>query len=83
MSPTPLFNFERGECGLAEKMTLPASSQINSDKAQALGSFNLIFDISMRVAKDQLDPTPTLVLNLFLQIFPEIMTKFLFKNISG
>ena len=34
MSPTPLFNFERGECGLAEKMTLFASSQINSDKAQ-------------------------------------------------
>ena len=83
MSPTPLFNFERGECGLAEKMTLPASSQINSDKAQALGSFNLIFDISMRVAKDQLDPTPTLVLNLFLLIFPEIMTKFPFENISG
>ena len=62
MSPTPLFNFERGECGLAEKMTLLASSQINSDKAQAGGSFNLIFNISMRVAKDQLDPTPTLVL---------------------
>ena len=77
-----MFNFERGECGLAEKMTLQSlhpdiayQHPKNSDKAQAGGSFNLIFDISMRVAKDQLDPTPTLVLNLFLQIFPEIMKK--------